>query len=181
MKRLLILGMTSLLSFMSVAETAVTIETNYGNIELMLDEEKAPITVANFVNYAQSGFYNGTVFHRVISGFMIQGGGFTAEMKQKDTENSIENEAKNGLSNLQGTIAMARTNAPHSATSQFFINHRDNVFLDQQDSKWGYAVFGKVVSGMDVVNAIAAVKTGRKGPYSDVPVEPVVINTVTVH
>ena len=181
MKRLLILGIVSILSIMSVAETAVTIETNYGNIDLMLDEENAPITVANFVSYAQDGFYDGTIFHRVMSGFMIQGGGFTADMDQKKTNDTIENEAKNGLKNLQGSIAMARTNSPHSASSQFFINHVDNGFLDQQGNKWGYAVFGKVVSGMDVVNAIAQVKTGRKGPYSDVPVEPVVISKVTVH
>jgi cyclophilin family peptidyl-prolyl cis-trans isomerase len=181
MKRFITLALASLLPFMAQAETPVTIATNYGDIELVLDETQAPITVANFVAYAQSGFYDGTIFHRVIPGFMIQGGGFNADMSQKKTQATIENEAKNGLSNVTGSIAMARTNSPHSASSQFFINHADNLFLDQQGDKWGYAVFGKVVSGMDVINSIAQVSTGRKGPYSDVPTAPIVINSVTVH
>lgn len=161
----------------------ITLHTNYGDIVLELDFEKAPKTAANFKQYAESGFYEGTIFHRVIDGFMIQGGGFTEDFEQKETGETIENEADNGLSNLTGTIAMARTNDPHSATAQFFINVKDNLFLNHKDksvSGWGYCVFGKVTDGMDVVNKIKNVKTGSKGFHQDVPVDAVVIQKVTV-
>ena len=181
MKRILVLCFALTLPFFSAATTNVTLVTNYGTIELELDEKRAPITVENFISYANSGYYNGTIFHRIIPNFMIQGGGFTPEMDQKSTADSIENEAKNGLSNTRGTIAMARTNSPHSATSQFFINHKDNQFLDQQGTKWGYAVFGKVASGMDIVDTLASMKTGKKNGFQDVPLEPVIILSVTVH
>ena len=160
-----------------------TIETNLGNIELELDEKKAPLTVKNFVDYAKSGHYNDTIFHRVISGFMIQGGGFTADMNQKATKEPIRNEAMNGLKNSRGTIAMARTMVVDSATSQFFINLVDNSFLDFRNPSpqgFGYAVFGKVTKGMEVVDQIAKVRTGGRGMHQDVPVEPVVIKKVTV-
>ncbi|MBK5206950.1 MAG: peptidyl-prolyl cis-trans isomerase [Polaromonas sp.] len=152
--------------------------TNYGVITLELDAEKAPKSVANFLNYVNKGHYNNTVFHRVIPGFMVQGGGFEVGMKQKPTDGEIENEATNGLKNDNYTVAMARTNAPHSASSQFFINVADNAFLNhtgQNASGWGYAVFGKVVEGKDVVDKIKAVKTGRKGFHDDVPLEDVII------
>lgn len=161
----------------------ITLHTNYGDIVLELDAEKAPITAANFKQYAEEGFYDGTIFHRVIDGFMIQGGGMTEDLKQKETRATIQNEADNGLSNLTGTIAMARTNDPHSASAQFFINVKDNHFLNhsgKNSSGWGYCVFGKVTDGMDVVNKIKGVKTGSKGFYQDVPVEAVVIQKVTV-
>jgi peptidyl-prolyl cis-trans isomerase B (cyclophilin B) len=151
---------------------------NQGVITLELDAAKAPKTVANFLNYVNKGHYDGTVFHRVIPGFMVQGGGFEVGMKQKPTDAEIENEATNGLKNDNYTVAMARTNAPHSASSQFFINVANNGFLNhtgQNASGWGYAVFGKVVSGTDVVDKIKAVKTGRKGFHDDVPLEDVVI------
>ena len=160
-----------------------TIETNLGNIELELDEKKAPITVKNFAGYAKSGHYNDTIFHRVINGFMIQGGGFTADMNQKPTKEPIRNEAMNGLKNERGTIAMARTMVVDSATSQFFINLVDNSFLDFRNPSpqgFGYAVFGKVTKGMEVVDQIAKVRTGNRGMHQDVPVEPVVIKKVTV-
>jgi len=150
----------------------------YGVITLELDADKAPKSVANFMSYVAKGHYDGTVFHRVIPGFMVQGGGFAAGMTQKPTDGEIENEATNGLKNDMYTVAMARTNAPHSASSQFFINVGDNKFLNhtgQNASGWGYAVFGKVVSGLEVVDQIKAVKTGRKGFHDDVPVEDVVI------
>ena len=150
----------------------------HGVITLELDAAKAPKSVANFMNYVNKGHYDGTVFHRVIPGFMVQGGGFAVGMTQKPTDGEIENEATNGLKNDMYTVAMARTNAPHSASSQFFINVGDNKFLNhtgQNASGWGYAVFGKVVSGSDVVDKIKAVKTGRKGFHDDVPVEDVVI------
>ncbi|MGQ0657578.1 MAG: peptidylprolyl isomerase [Chromatiales bacterium] len=156
----------------------VTLQTNHGDIVLDLDREKAPLTADNFVAYVRDGHYDGTIFHRVISGFMIQGGGFEPGLKQKPTKAPIQNEANNGLSNKTGTVAMARTNAPHSASAQFFINVKDNDFLDhssQTPQGWGYAVFGKVVDGMDVVNAIRSVKTGSRGGHDDVPVEDVVI------
>lgn len=159
----------------------ILIKTSMGEIKLELNDEKAPITTANFVQYVKSGHYDGTIFHRVIPGFMVQGGGMTVEMKEKKTEKAIENEAKNGLSNAIGTIAMARTNDPHSATAQFFINVENNTFLNQQGAQWGYAVFGKVVSGMDVINAIAKVKTGSHGFHDDVPVTPVVIESAVVN
>lgn len=158
----------------------VLMKTNMGEIVLELNEEKAPVTTANFLSYVKNKHYDGTVFHRVIPGFMIQGGGMTADMKEKKTAKPIENEAKNGLSNAVGTIAMARTNDPHSATSQFFINVENNTFLNQQGAQWGYAVFGKVISGMDVVHAIAKVKTGSHGFYDDVPLDAVVIESVQV-
>ncbi len=169
---------------LSVAQTLVTIQTNKGNIELTLDEKKAPKTVANFVSYANSGFYNGTIFHRVIDGFMIQGGGFDQNLNQKDTKAPIPNEADNGLKNEIGTIAMARTNMPHSATAQFFINVANNSALDYREKTlqgYGYAVFGRVTKGMDVVNKIAKVKTGSKGMHDDVPAEAVIINKVIIH
>jgi len=160
----------------------VTLETSLGNIVLELNPEKAPRTVANFVQYVQEGHYAGTVFHRVIPNFMIQGGGFTAAMQQKPTRDPIPLESRNGLKNVRGTIAMARTMVPDSATSQFFINVQDNPFLDQPTSQdgQGYAVFGKVVSGMDVIEKIRAVPTGRRGMHADVPLEPVTLIKATL-
>jgi peptidyl-prolyl cis-trans isomerase B (cyclophilin B) len=152
--------------------------TNYGVITLELDEAKAPKTVANFLNYVNKGHYNGTIFHRVIGNFMVQGGGFVPGMSQKPTDAEIENEANNGLKNDNYTIAMARTSAPHSATAQFFLNVKQNDFLNHTAPSmqgWGYCVFGKVVSGTDVVDKIKAVATGRKGMHDDVPKEDVVI------
>ncbi|MBE6441953.1 MAG: peptidyl-prolyl cis-trans isomerase [Desulfovibrio desulfuricans] len=160
-------------------DPAVRLVTGMGDIVVRLDARKAPISTANFVQYVKAGFYDGTVFHRVIKNFMIQGGGLTADLKeQKGGRAPIRNEANNGLKNRKYTIAMARTNEPHSATSQFFINVKDNDFLDfrsQTPQGWGYAVFGKVIQGQDVVDKIAAVTTGKKGYYEDVPVETVVI------
>ena len=168
----------------SQAETTmVKMDTNHGTIMLELDAENAPNTVANFLTYANEGFYDGTIFHRVISNFMIQGGGFTDDLSQKTTHDPIQNEANNGLKNDNGTIAMARTGDPHSATAQFFINVKDNDFLNfssETPQGWGYAVFGKVTEGMDVVEKIKAVATTTKGPYQDVPAETVVIEKVTV-
>ena len=161
----------------------VLIETTKGNITLELDSEKAPETVANFVSYANSGHYDNTIFHRVIPGFMIQGGGFDTDMKQKDTKPPVKIEADNGLKNLNGTVAMARTNDPNSATSQFFINLKDNGFLDHTSPTpqgWGYAVFGKVTDGMDTVTSIEGVKTGSNHGHQDVPTEDVVITKVTI-
>ena len=159
----------------------ITITTNLGDIVIELDEAKAPATCENFKQYVRDGHYDGTIFHRVIDGFMIQGGGFNEHMMQKLTRDPIENEAKNGLSNLTGTIAMARTMRPHSATAQFFINVSDNKFLDYpgQDG-WGYCVFGRVTGGMDVVDRIRKVKTGTRDGHQDVPVEPVVIEKATI-
>ena len=160
-----------------------TMETSMGTITLELNDEKAPETVANFVRYAKEGHYDGTIFHRVIDGFMIQGGGFTKDMNQKETHEPIRNEAMNGLKNLRGTIAMARTMVVDSATSQFFINLVDNDFLDftsPTPQGFGYAVFGRVTDGMDVVDAIAKVKTGFNGPHQNVPEEPVVIKKVVL-
>ena len=157
--------------------------TNKGEIVLELDAEKAPATVENFVSYAKSGFYDGTIFHRVIPGFMIQGGGFEPGMKEKDTQAPIKNEADNGLKNDLGTIAMARTPDPHSASSQFFINAKDNDFLNYSAPTaqgWGYCVFGKVTEGMDVIKAIEKVSTGNSGGHGDVPVDDVVIEKVTI-
>lgn len=161
----------------------ITLHTNYGDIELELDFDKAPKTAANFKQYASEGFYDGTVFHRVINNFMIQGGGFTEEMEQKSTKDPVENEADNGLKNDTGTIAMARTMDPHSATAQFFINVKDNDFLNFKSKDmqgWGYCVFGKVTQGMDVVNKIKDVKTSNHGPHQDVPVESVIIERVSL-
>ena len=160
-----------------------TIETSMGTITLDLNDEKAPETVANFAKYAADGHYDGTIFHRVIDGFMIQGGGFTKDMNQKKTRDPIRNEAMNGLKNRRGTIAMARTMVVDSATSQFFINLVDNDFLDFQaptQQGFGYAVFGEVTDGMDVVDRIAKVKTGFSGPHQNVPEEAIVIRKVTV-
>lgn len=162
----------------------VTIETNLGSIKLELDPQKAPVTCANFLKYCQSGFFEGTIFHRVIKGFMIQGGGLTADMENKKGAYApIENEANNGLKNDKYTIAMARTSDPHSATSQFFINVADNSFLNHTAKTlngWGYAVFGKVVEGQDVVDAIAKVRTSRSGMYRDVPEDVITIRKVIV-
>ncbi len=161
----------------------ITLHTNFGDITLELDFEKAPKTAANFKQYAEDGFYNGTIFHRVIDGFMIQGGGFTSDMQQKETRAPIENEADNGLKNDLGTIAMARTMDPHSATAQFFINVKNNDFLNHSGKNsqgWGYCVFGKVSAGMDIVEKIKAVKTGSNGFHQDVPKESIVIESVTV-
>lgn len=161
----------------------VLMKTNKGEIKIELFEEKAPKTVANFLGYVRDGFYNGTIFHRVISNFMIQGGGFDPNMEQKATQAPIENEANNGLSNIVGTIAMARTPDPHSATAQFFINVKDNNFLDFRSKSpdgWGYCVFGKVVAGMDVVDEIKSVSTGNFGMHGDVPRDQIVIEEVTV-
>ena len=159
------------------------IETSMGTITLELDEAKAPVTVANFAQYAKDGFYDGTIFHRVIDGFMIQGGGFTKDMNQKETRAAIRNEAMNGLKNVRGTIAMARTSVVDSATSQFFINLVDNDFLDFQNPTpqgFGYAVFGRVTDGMDVVDAIAKVRTGNVGYFQNVPAETVTIRKISV-
>lgn len=158
----------------------VILETNFGSIEIELDSEKAPISTENFLKYVDSGHYSGTIFHRVIDGFMIQGGGFTEDMKQKPTLAPIKNEAQNGLKNLKGTLAMARTNVVDSATAQFFINVADNAFLDHKSptpSGFGYAVFGKVVGGMDVVEKIKGVATTDKGMHENVPATPVVIKS----
>lgn len=159
------------------------LNTNHGAIEIELNQEKAPITVANFAEYVKSGHYNGTIFHRVIDNFMIQGGGFDKNMEQKPTRAEIKNEAQNGLKNDKYTIAMARTMAPHSASAQFFINVRDNDFLNftaESMHGWGYAVFGKVTAGTEVIDKIKLVKTGRHGMHDDVPVEAVVIETATI-
>jgi peptidyl-prolyl cis-trans isomerase B (cyclophilin B) len=157
----------------------VEMKTNQGVIVIELDQAKAPKTVANFLQYAKDGFYNGTIFHRVIDGFMIQGGGFEPGMAQKSTRAPIENEAKNGLRNVTGSLAMARTQDPHSASAQFFINLKDNAFLDYPGRDgWGYAVFGKVVQGMDIVNKIAKVATGNAGGHQNVPTTPIVIESV---
>lgn len=158
----------------------VVIETSKGMIEVQLNREKAPITVENFLAYVNSGFYNGTVFHRVMPGFMIQGGGFTPDGTQKPTNSPIKLESNNGLSNDVGTVAMARTSVPDSATSQFFINVANNGFLNYAPGNDGYAVFGKVTSGMDVVNKIAAVRTGSRAGNADWPVEDVLIKSISV-
>ncbi len=163
--------------------TKVLLTTNKGDIEIQLDVEKAPITVKNFLEYVNSGFYNGTIFHRVIKGFMVQGGGFTESMEQKEGYAPIQNEANNGLKNAKGTIAMARTIAPHSASSQFFINLVDNDFLNFKNETpqgWGYAVFGEVTKGMDIVEAIGDVETGRMMGMSDVPKETVMLEKAVV-
>ena len=164
--------------------TQVTIKTSVGDIQLELNDEKAPITVENFKAIALSGYYEGTIFHRVINGFMIQGGGLTADMSNKSSGTGpIQNEANNGLPNDRGTIAMARTMDPHSATSQFFINHKDNAFLNhtgETSQGWGYAVFGIVTEGMDVVDQIAEVPTGSSGAYQDVPEDVITIESITI-
>lgn len=181
-KTVVTLLLTGTLATQALAEKVnVLMQTNQGDIKLALDKEKAPVTVANFVNYANEGFYEGTIFHRVIKGFMIQGGGFTPEMQKKATHDPIQNEANNGLKNTRGSIAMARTSAPHSATAQFYINHKDNAFLDYPgQDKWGYAVFGEVIEGMDVVDKIAEQPTGVKNRMPNVPLTPVVIEKVSI-
>ncbi|WP_405179068.1 peptidylprolyl isomerase [Nocardia sp. NBC_01377] len=163
--------------------TKVNLVTNYGPIVLELDDDKAPNSVQNFVNYVKAGHYSGTIFHRVIPGFMVQGGGFEPGMKQKGTEAPIQNEANNGLKNTKYTVAMARTNDPHSATAQFFINVSDNDFLNHSaptPSGWGYAVFGKVTDGTDVVDKITAVSTGSAGMHQDVPRDDVIIESAAI-
>ena len=176
---LLVMGVYFLLN-KEEAMPKVKMTTSYGEIVIELDKENAPITTENFLSYVESGFYNETVFHRVISGFMIQGGGYLADMTPKDEKlDPIQNEANNGLKNNRGTIAMARTANPHSASSQFFINHADNAFLNfrtnQVNEGWGYAVFGQVIEGMEVVDKIADVETGSVGPYQDVPAEAITV------
>ena len=161
--------------------TSVRLTTNMGNITLELDAEKAPKTVANFVDYVNKGHFTNTIFHRVIKDFMVQGGGFEPGMKQKATDATVENEGKNGLKNDKYTVAMARTSAPHSASAQFFINTKDNAFLNYpgQDG-WGYAVFGKVTTGTEIVDELNNVKTSRSGMHADVPVEPIIIEKAEV-
>ena len=160
---------------------SVILNTNHGQITIELNADKAPKTVENFLTYVKSGHYDGTIFHRVIDGFMIQGGGFTPDMRQKPAENTVENEANNGLTNEQYTIAMARTSDPHSAGAQFFINVKDNDFLNYPGSDgWGYCVFGKVTAGTDVVDKIGVIETGRRSMFSDVPVEDVVIEKAEI-
>jgi cyclophilin family peptidyl-prolyl cis-trans isomerase len=181
--KLSLLAAGLVLSVGAWAGPKVEMQTSLGRIVIELDEEKAPISTKNFLAYTKDNFYAGTVFHRVIPGFMIQGGGFNQDMEQKPTKSPIANEAKNGLKNARGTIAMARTNDPQSATAQFFINHKDNVALDYPSRDgWGYAVFGKVTEGMNIVDKIANVPTGpfnRNFP-TDVPIEPVVIKSVKI-
>lgn len=163
--------------------TTVTLDTSKGKIRIELDQERAPITVANFLEYVRSGHYNGTIFHRVIPGFMVQGGGMTADMREKSGRAPIKNEAGNGLKNARGTLAMARTGVVDSATAQFFINVSDNEFLNHKDETargYGYAVFGKVAEGMNVVDEIVKVRTSTRGHHENVPTEPVVINSATV-
>jgi len=165
------------------ANPRIRLETSHGNIVIELDAARAPISTENFVTYVKDAFYDTTIFHRVIPGFMIQGGGFTADMMQKATRANIKNEADNGLGNKRGCLAMARTPDPHSASGQFFINLKDNTFLNHTaptSQGWGYAVFGMVVEGMDIVDSIAAVRTGNKSGHADVPVEPVVVNKAVV-
>jgi peptidyl-prolyl cis-trans isomerase A (cyclophilin A) len=179
----LVVGLASLGGADAAAQAAkggkpvVTLTTTLGVVEVELDAEKAPISSENFLKYVDDGHFDGTIFHRVIPGFMIQGGGFTADFVQKPTRAAIKNEANNGLKNARGTLAMARTNVVDSATAQFFINLKDNDFLNHGGRDFGYAVFGRVVSGMDVVDKIAGVPTGTKGPHSDVPKTPVVIQS----
>lgn len=165
------LAMLTTFSNSVLAATHVLLNTSAGNIELELNDQQAPITVKNFVSYVNSGFYNNTIFHRVIPGFMVQGGGFTTDLQQKSANAPIKNEADNGLSNQRGTIAMARTSEPDSATSQFFINVADNVFLNHGQRDFGYAVFGKVIKGLDVADKISQVPTTNNGPYQNVPVK----------
>lgn len=184
----LMLFLFSTLSFatenkMSNTHSKVKLTTSLGDVVIQLEDEKAPVSAANFLAYVKQGFYSGTIFHRVIPGFMAQGGGFDSAFKQKETNAPIKNEADNGLKNKRGTLAMARTNDPHSATAQFFINYKDNSFLDHTSpspSGWGYAVFGEVVEGMDVVDAMAKQATGNRGPHQDVPKTDIVIDKAEV-
>ncbi|MCM2289787.1 MAG: peptidylprolyl isomerase [Sulfuritalea sp.] len=180
MHRLYLLAFAFLFSIAAhAANPQLEVKTSQGTVTIELFQDKAPKTVENFLQYAKDGFFNGTIFHRVIPGFMIQGGGFTPDMKQKETRAQIQNEAKNGLKNETGTLAMARTNDPHSASAQFFVNLKDNSFLDYPGRDgWGYAVFGKVVQGFDVVQKIATVQTTNAGPHQNVPATPVLIESV---
>jgi peptidyl-prolyl cis-trans isomerase A (cyclophilin A) len=182
MNRLLLLLFLLAASLGASAAPRVELQTSQGKIVLELDAKKAPKTVANFLQYAKEGFYEGTIFHRVIPNFMIQGGGLTPDMVQKPTRTPVENEAKNGLRNKRGTIAMARLSDPHSASTQFFINLIDNRNLDSTSAfdGWGYTVFGKVTEGMDIVDKIAKSPTGRRSPHEDVPLEPIIIQSVTI-
>jgi len=183
---LIFMGVAMMVAFSGESTAAeknpvVVMETSLGNVKIELDQAKAPISVKNFLSYVDDKFYDGTIFHRVISSFMIQGGGFTADMQQKPTKAQIKNEAGNGLSNKRGTLAMARTMVVDSASSQFFINVVDNDFLDHRDNSsqgFGYAVFGKVIEGMDVVDKIKSVKTGNKMGFQDVPMDAVVIKSI---
>lgn len=185
---ILVFFLTTTLSFatenkMSEAQTKVKLSTTLGDIVIELNAEKAPLSSANFLTYVKEGFYDGTIFHRVIPNFMAQGGGMDADFKEKKTHAPIKNEADNGLKNLRGTLAMARTNVPDSASSQFFINYTDSSFLDHSSPTpqgWGYAVFGKVVEGMDVVDAMAKQATGNRGGHQDVPKETILINKAEV-
>ncbi|MCX7097132.1 MAG: peptidylprolyl isomerase [Methylococcales bacterium] len=185
---LMMLILTSTLSFatektMSDKHTKVKVTTNHGEFVIQLNTEKAPVSSANFLTYVNEGFYNGTIFHRIIPGFMAQGGGFDTSFNQKTVHAPIANEADNGLLNNRGTLAMARTNDPHSATAQFFINYKDNGFLNHTSksaSGWGYAVFGEVISGMDVVDALAKEPTGNRGGHQDVPKTDIVIEKAEV-
>ena len=178
---LLVAVLASFQPLLAQAGTRAIMTTSKGVIELELFDEQAPISVENFVSYANSGFYDGTIFHRVIGSFMIQGGGFTPDLQKKPTREPIKNEANNGLSNKRGTIAMARLPQPDTATSQFFINVQNNMNLDYQgENNFGYAVFGKVTKGMSVVDDIRFVRTGNQGPMGDVPVEPVIIEKVEI-
>lgn len=168
---------------MSETQTKVKLSTTSGDIIIQLNAEKAPISVKNFLTYVKEGFYDGTVFHRIIPGFMAQGGGFDTDLKQKDVHNSIKNEADNGLKNKRGTLAMARTSVPDSATAQFFINYKDNSFLDYTSATtqgWGYAVFAEVVEGMDVVDAMEKEATGNRAGHQDVPKENIIINKAEI-
>ncbi len=180
MHRLILAAFAFLFSLAALAANPqLEVKTSQGVLVIELYQDKAPKTVENFLQYAKDNFFNGTVFHRVIPGFMIQGGGFTPDLKQKETRPPIQNEAKNGLKNETGTLAMARTGDPHSASAQFFINLKDNSFLDYPSRDgWGYAVFGKVVQGMDVVQKIAVVPTGNAGPHQNVPTTPVLIESI---
>jgi peptidyl-prolyl cis-trans isomerase A (cyclophilin A) len=180
MRRLFLFAVTYLVALCAhAANPQLELKTSQGTLTIELFADKAPTTVENFLQYAKDGFFDGTVFHRVIPGFMIQGGGMTPDLKEKPTRTPIQNEAKNGLKNAPGTLAMARTNDPHSASAQFFINLKDNSFLDYPSRDgWGYAVFGKVVQGLEVVEKIAKVPTGNAGPHRDVPTTPVVIESV---
>jgi cyclophilin family peptidyl-prolyl cis-trans isomerase len=184
MRHFIIMSLLSLMAGFAHGQEApiVTMQTNVGNIVLELDPTNAPETVKNFLAYVEDGTYVNTIFHRVIKGFMIQGGGYGKDYKEKPTQKPIQNESDNGLKNKRGTVSMARTNDPHSATSQFFINVADNTFLDhRKPANWGYAVFGKVIEGMEIVDKIQNTATGRGGPFAqDVPQEPIVIEKVTV-
>jgi cyclophilin family peptidyl-prolyl cis-trans isomerase len=183
MKLIISISLFLLLSIQNSYATTVNMKTNLGSIIIELNDEKAPKTVANFLRYVKKGFYNGTIFHRVIGNFMIQGGGFTADFTKKTTHKPIRNEANNGLTNSIGTIAMARTNNPHSATAQFFINVKDNKFLNYNSNRrrWGYAVFGKVTAkSMNVVNQIKQVTTGNSNGYQNVPLQNVIIEKITI-